>query len=194
MRRIRELGERRWRDTVVAALDRAIARGDLPPDADAELIVDIWSGAIGYRRAFRRGPLGADFGGVLLDMVMSGMAPVRWAGSYEGWAVDFTPDPLREALEWLTKIPVGQILRIGDDVPPFLRADRVLVLHGDEAWAAPLEEEFPRERTSRRFETMARRGPHWPSGDPVDIIVRLRGESTIRRLIRLPDQPIERTV
>jgi hypothetical protein len=33
-------------ERTVAALRRAVARGDLPPDADAELIVDVRAGAI----------------------------------------------------------------------------------------------------------------------------------------------------
>ena len=72
-----ELGEQHWRGKVVAVLRRAVGRADLPPDADVELIVDFWAGVISYRRTFRRDALGAVFREMLLDLVLSGMVPLR---------------------------------------------------------------------------------------------------------------------
>jgi hypothetical protein len=245
--RVRELAEQHWRGNVVAALRRAVAREDLPPDADVEVIVDLWAGAISYRRTFRPDRLGANFREILLDLVLSGMVPLHEPEPAEPRPTDAWPEPLTDALNWLLGVPAGQILRIGDGVPvqaltqapehrtqigphrltvtagvsrnfmpvvtddstrmsagvsvaaegtgtlpPFLRADRILVLHGDEVWVAPLEEEYPRGRSSREFGAVARLGPKWEPGEPVDIVVRLHGEGAVFRLVRVPSQRINR--
>jgi hypothetical protein len=249
--RLRELAEKSWRSKVEAVLHRAIGRGDLPPDAHAELIVDVCAGAIAYQRAFRAGTLNHAFVDVLLDMALPGMASLRPPQPAEA-----LPQQVAEALLWLDQIPAGRMLRIGDGVPvrllaeapdhravidkhavvvsagvardfmpfiaethdfasliadnstrlfavvsvaadgpdtlpPLLRADRIVVLHGDEAWVAPLAEERLSVRNSREFSVTARLGPKWEPGTLVDIVVRLVTESGAARLVRVPQQPID---
>ena len=246
--RVRELGEQHWRGKVVAALRRAVDRADLPPDADVELIVDFWAGAISYRRTFHQDALGAAFREVLLDLVLSGMVPLQEPVSPGPRPADAWPEQLTDALNWLSRVPVGRMLRVGDGVPvrvlaeapehrtpigphwvrvtatvwrdfmpkvtedstrmivnvsvaaegagivpPFLRADRIVVLHGDEAWVAPLEEEYPLGRSSRELAAIAGLGPKWEPGEHVDIVVRLNDASGIVRLVRVPGQRIGRT-
>jgi AcrR family transcriptional regulator len=245
--RVRELGEQHWRGKVVAALHRAVARGDLPPEADAELIVDIWAGAIAYRRTFRGDPLDATVVEVLLDLVLSGRVPLQLPELPEPPA-DAWPEPLTDALNWLSGVPVGRMFGIADGVPyrlleqaperrtvigghrvtvtagvarnfmpvrteqrsrmsagvavdaegagmlpPFLRADRIVVLHGDDVWVAPLDEEFLAARSSRGFRAVARLGPTWTPGEQVDIVVRLVGHGGVARLVRVSGQLIGRS-
>jgi hypothetical protein len=78
-------------------------------------------------------------------------------------------------------------------LPPFLRADRIVVLRGDDAWVAPLDEEYLRGRSSREFAAVARLGPNWEPGAVVDIVVRLVGDGGVARLVRLSRQRISRS-
>jgi AcrR family transcriptional regulator len=243
--RVRELAEEHWRGTVVAVLRRAIARGAIAPDADLDLIVDFWAGAIGYRRTFRSHEmLGAPFREVLL-LVLSGMVPLRTPAPR---LADAPPESLIETQRWLRRVRLGRIVRIADGVPvgaladapehrttidghpvkvtanvwrnfkpmitedstrmivivsvtadgagtlpPFLSADRVIVLNGQEAWVAPLEQDNPLARSSREFEVAARLGPKWETGSSVDLVVRLSVDGGAVRLVRLPGQLIGRT-
>ncbi|HWM02452.1 MAG TPA: TetR/AcrR family transcriptional regulator [Actinophytocola sp.] len=243
---LRERCVRRSREQVGAALRRAAARGDLPPDVDTDLVQDVWAGTIAYRRLVSGGTITMDIVDPLLDLVLSGMAPLRapdWPGgrpSAQPW-----PTWLLDSAEWLDQHAFGQVhsgqvpLRALAEIPatatvdghpvtisatvwrdfmpvvtatstalivavsvtaagtgvlpPFLRADRLAVRHDDEVWVAPLSEENPRGRTSRKFQVNARQGPDWPTGTAVDVIVQLRGEHAERQLVRLADQVIERT-
>jgi hypothetical protein len=94
-------------------------------------------------------------------------------------------------------MPVDDAASPADDgdgiLAQFLRAHRIVVLHGDEAWVAPLEEAHPRGRTSRSFDAVARLGPAWEPGTLVNIVIRLSGENGVARLVRVPDQRISRT-
>lgn len=234
----------RGREQVTAALRRAAARGDLPPDVDVDLVHDVWAGAIAYRRL-----VGGVYTAVepLLDMVLAGMAPLRAPGRPTGMPPDEPwPGWLRESHLWLASVPFGRIYGLGDSIPwpalaqvpstvvvaghtvtisanvsrdfmpprnvndtgimvlvtvmvadtgvltPFLRADRIAVLHREEVWVAPLAEEYSRGRTSRWFEVRARRGPKWEPGTCVDLVVQLRGEEASSiQLVRLPAQQID---
>jgi AcrR family transcriptional regulator len=237
---VREYGERPWRGKILTLLDRAVARGDLAPDADTELVVDLWAGAIAYRRTFRGGTLDAAFVDVLLDMALAGMVPLKGPGPVEPLPADAWPVALSDAIVWLSEVRVGRMVRIADGVPvdvlarapahhlqvgghrmtvtggagrdfmpmateagtrmsagvtveadgggilpPFLRADRIIVVQGDEAWVAPLEE-VPFTRSSRQFGAGARQGPKWDPGSVIDIVVRLVGPTVGTQLVRIP--------
>jgi hypothetical protein len=76
-------------------------------------------------------------------------------------------------------------------LPPHLRADRIVVVHGDEVWVAPLIEGDPPTLSSQEFLAGAHLGPKWEVGSRVDVVVRLRAADGTRGLIRLIDQVIE---
>lgn len=234
------------RAPVVEALRRAVARGDLPPDVDTDLIVDTWAGAIAHRRVLGGGALDGNLVEALLDLVLPGLAPLRGPQPPTG-PPPYDPWPwwLEAATDWLDGVVFGRVCPTTDSVPvralaavpertaavaghpvtvsvqlgrdfmptttpdgdrlgagvtvdavgggtlpPFLRADRVAVLHGDEVWVAPLAEEDPRRRTSRRFEASARQGPRWEPGTTVDVVVRLVAEQGVLQLVRVSGQRI----
>jgi hypothetical protein len=237
---VRDDGERTWRGAMLAALRRAAARGDLAPDVDAEAVADIWAGAVAYRRIFRGGVVDSSFEDVLLDLVLGGKVPLKVPEPMDLLPGETWPEPLADAITWLTEVQVGRILRVADGVPVdvlarapahriqmgdfrvavtggahrdfmpvvteartrmgagviveaegsgalprYLRADRIVVLYGDEAWVAPLEE-APGFRTSRRFTAGAGQGPLWPAGAIVEIVVRLVTPDRRTRLVRVP--------
>lgn len=194
----------RSRAQVAAALHRAAARGDLPPDVDTDFVQDVWAGTIAYRRLVSGGALTGDTIKPLIDLVLAGMAPLRasdlpigpWPQAPESWW-------FQQIQQWLSEVAFGHVypltsgvpaqalaavpttavniaghpvtlsahayrdfmplsssaLSVGGTVaaagagvlPPFLRADRVAVLNGDEVWVAPFVEENLRSRTSRSF-------------------------------------------
>ncbi|GHF88554.1 TetR family transcriptional regulator [Kitasatospora xanthocidica] len=55
--------------------ERAVARGELPPDADPMLLVDLLAGAAWIRIVFRRLPVEEDFVTRAVATVLSGAAP-----------------------------------------------------------------------------------------------------------------------
>jgi AcrR family transcriptional regulator len=229
----------RSRANLAVVLRRAVERGDLPPDADLDLIHDIVAGSIAYRQVVRGRDETATFAQQIVDMVLRGMAPLREAPPSGGWPVQRDqPWWLDEVSWWFGDFGFGSRLPKGDapiselaavpseavvdghritieaDVwrdfmpsadphssrlivavkvvpvdtgalPPFLRADRVAVVHTDEVWVAPLTEEEPRFRTSRRLQVFARHGPKWEPDTPTDVVVRLVGDHAERYAIRV---------
>jgi AcrR family transcriptional regulator len=58
-------------------LERAIDRGDLPPDIDIDLMMDVWAGAIFYRSQITGDPIEPDMPRKLVDLLLSGAIPRR---------------------------------------------------------------------------------------------------------------------
>jgi AcrR family transcriptional regulator len=56
-------------------LERAIDRGDLPPDADVWLLMDVWAGVVFYRSVICGTPLEPELAGKLADLVLTGKIP-----------------------------------------------------------------------------------------------------------------------
>jgi hypothetical protein len=75
------------------------------------------------------------------------------------------------------------------ELPPFLHADRVAVVHTDEVWVAPLGERTT--RTSRYFEAGTGQGPKWEPGTRVDVVVHLKGANGERYPVRAAECVIE---
>ena len=71
-----------------------------------------------------------------------------------------------------------------------LRAERIIVVLGDEVWVAPLVEEDPGERTPDMFRVVARQGPKSPPGVTADVLVQLRDAMRKLYLVRVPGQLI----
>ncbi|MEU6660030.1 TetR/AcrR family transcriptional regulator [Streptomyces sp. NPDC046821] len=63
------------RDQARAAVQRGIARGDLPADVDADALLDLWNGFFVYRRSFRPAPVREDTVHQLVDMALAGQVP-----------------------------------------------------------------------------------------------------------------------
>ncbi|PRX18429.1 TetR family transcriptional regulator [Actinoplanes italicus] len=250
--RIRELIERRWRSVVTTVLERGTVRGDLPPDADIEAMVNIFAGAVTYHSLFGKGE--AEWRHavpMLLDMVLSGVVPLRNQRHFENPPINVSA-AVERAFKWIGHVPTGTVLptaevplmlmsqapqnraaigdypvtvsvrlhsdlmpgirsndplfrdidsrnrlsatvRVATDkkriLPSHLRADRILVVHGDEVWVAPLVE-APATRTSREFSAGVGLGPRWEPRSLVDVVVRLRAADGSSGLIRLIDQVI----
>lgn len=237
---VRAEGERTWRGPMLTAIERATARGDFPPDVDADAIVDIWAGAVAYRRIFRGGVVDSSFVDVLLDLVLRGGVPLAAPEPMDPLPGEMWPPEQADAIRWLNDVPVGRMFRIADGVPidilaqapahriemgdfrvavsggahrdfmpivteartrmsagviveaegsgvlpRYLRADRIVVLYGDEAWVAPLEE-AQGYRSSRRFTAGAGQGPLWPADETVEIVVSLVTPGRRTRLVRVP--------
>jgi AcrR family transcriptional regulator len=116
LEQLRQRCIRRSRDRIGAVLRRAANRGDLPPDVDTDLVQDVWAGAIAYRRLVSGGSLNG-LVSQLLDMLLSGMAPVRPPDPNE--PPDYEPPPwwLQESTEWLNQHTFGQLQPLRDGVP-----------------------------------------------------------------------------
>jgi AcrR family transcriptional regulator len=56
-------------------LQRAIARGELPPDADLDLMMDLWAGTIFYRSQIVGSPPDPTLPDRLVDLFLSGAVP-----------------------------------------------------------------------------------------------------------------------
>ncbi|MEV6765921.1 TetR-like C-terminal domain-containing protein [Streptomyces sp. NPDC051105] len=69
MARFRETFLRRKRQNIDLVLRRGMARGDLPPDLDTELVQDLWAGAVLYRRLMIGSPLDDDLAERLIELV-----------------------------------------------------------------------------------------------------------------------------
>jgi AcrR family transcriptional regulator len=228
----------RSRASLAVVLRRAVERGDLPPDADLDLIHDIVLGSVAYRQVVGGRDETSAFAQQIVDMVLRGMAPLReappgdrpvqqdrpwWPDEVSCWLQGFgfgSLQPLGEApaselaavqpetvvdghritIEadvWRDYTPsldpdssqlivAVRVVPLGTGtLPPFLRAGRVAVVHTDEVWVAPLIEEAPRFRTSRCLQVIARRGPEWQPGSPVDVVVDLDDGHTERYLVRV---------
>jgi len=76
---------------------------------------------------------------------------------------------------------------------PAVRADRIMVISGEQAWIAPAAEETAWARSPSQMEVIARNGPEWGPGVLVDVVLELRDTGGQAHLIRLPDVEILRT-
>jgi AcrR family transcriptional regulator len=56
-------------------LRKAIARGDLPPDVDIGLLLDIWAGTVFYRVLVSREPITPDLAERLTELLVHGILP-----------------------------------------------------------------------------------------------------------------------
>jgi len=66
-------GDRLKRELPV--FERAVARGELPPDADPVLLMDLLAGAVWVRVVFRQAAAEADFARRVVDVVLTGAQP-----------------------------------------------------------------------------------------------------------------------
>lgn len=73
----RDTHESSRRRTVASVLERAIARGDLPPDLDTDLVQDVWAGVVVYRCFLSDGPVDDDLADALVGLVMDGAPALR---------------------------------------------------------------------------------------------------------------------
>jgi AcrR family transcriptional regulator len=65
------------RSAVVEVLLRAAARGDLPPDVDTELLLDVYAGAVFYRVLVSGEPVTDLLAEQLVGLLLDGKPPVR---------------------------------------------------------------------------------------------------------------------
>jgi AcrR family transcriptional regulator len=65
------------RSAVVGILRRAAARGDLPPDVDAELLLDIYAGAVFYRVFLSGQPVTEHLADQLVSLLLDGQTPIK---------------------------------------------------------------------------------------------------------------------
>ena len=63
------------RDFGRAAIQRGIARGDLPADIDIDALIDLWSGFAGFRQVVRSTPVSRHHVNQLVDLAMAGHVP-----------------------------------------------------------------------------------------------------------------------
>lgn len=63
------------RTATSAIITRAIKRGEMPPDADGDLLLDLLAGIIAQRVLLRRLPLRDDFPETIVDQLLAGFAP-----------------------------------------------------------------------------------------------------------------------
>ena len=54
---------------------RAATRGELPPDTDATLLMDLLAGAVWVRVVLRQTPVGEDFARRTVSFVLDGLHP-----------------------------------------------------------------------------------------------------------------------
>ena len=81
----------------------------------------------------------------------------------------------------------------GATVSGAVTADSLWVLLDGQAWAARAVEEQARAAIDTGFEVVARNGPKWGPGIPVDVVVRLRDGSGSVAYVRAINQLIRRT-
>ncbi|POX35980.1 TetR family transcriptional regulator [Streptomyces sp. Ru73] len=58
-----------------AAVQRGVARGDLPADIDVDLLIDMWSGTVMFRTEVRADVLLASQAEAMVDLALSGAVP-----------------------------------------------------------------------------------------------------------------------
>jgi len=68
---------RHWWGPLRSAVERAVTRGELRSDTDADLVVDTLLGAAWYRLLLEHAPLDADAAGALVDLVLDGLRPPK---------------------------------------------------------------------------------------------------------------------
>ncbi len=65
------------RSAVVDILRRAAARGDLPPDVDTELLLDVYAGAVFYRVLISGEPVTDMLAEQLVSLLLDGKTPIK---------------------------------------------------------------------------------------------------------------------
>ena len=68
------------RATTAAALRRGVERGDIRPDADIDLLLDMLASTAYYRALFGHLPITPRLAEDVVEVVMSGVATERWRG------------------------------------------------------------------------------------------------------------------
>src|SRR5215216_2433680 len=63
------------RATLTVVLDRAVARGDLRPQLDTELALDVLGGPLFYRLLITGGPIDRDLAEGVVELTLRGFAP-----------------------------------------------------------------------------------------------------------------------
>lgn len=64
------------RQALARVLERGIARGDLRPDLDRELALDVLGGPLFYRLLITGGPIDEHLAGGVVDLILRGFAPI----------------------------------------------------------------------------------------------------------------------
>jgi AcrR family transcriptional regulator len=75
--RLRNQLVRPRRSAVVEVLLRAAARGDLPPDVDTDLLLDVYAGAVFYRVLISGEPVSDRLAEQLVGLLIDGKTPVK---------------------------------------------------------------------------------------------------------------------
>ncbi|MFI7543859.1 TetR/AcrR family transcriptional regulator C-terminal ligand-binding domain-containing protein [Actinoplanes sp. NPDC049599] len=105
----------RSRANLAVVLRRAVERGDLPPDADLNLLHDIVVGSIAYRQVVAGRDETSAFAQQIVDMVLRGMAPLREAPPSADWPVQRDrPWWLDEVSSWFEDFGFGSLRPLGD--------------------------------------------------------------------------------
>lgn len=73
------------RSVVIEILDGAIGRGDLPADLDAELLMDVFVGAVFYRVVVSGEPVTDVLAEQLVDLILDGRPPVKPDRGGDSW-------------------------------------------------------------------------------------------------------------
>src|SRR5688572_9644830 len=102
------------------------------------------------------------------SVTLAGKRVVLEAYVYRDFAPSFGPD--RSGLIAGLRIATSD----GSPIPSNIHADAAWIIAGDEVWATPVAEQFPRTPGSAFFEVVARDGPKWPIGTSIAVIVRVR--------------------
>jgi AcrR family transcriptional regulator len=63
------------RDLARGAVQRGIARGDLPPDIDIDALIDLWSGFAAFRQTARSMTVSPHIADQLVDLALAGHTP-----------------------------------------------------------------------------------------------------------------------
>lgn len=74
------------RETSARALRRGIDRGEIRPDADIELVLDLLGAPAYYRALFGHLPLHDGLAEEVVTAVLSGVATEQWRGHHEQWS------------------------------------------------------------------------------------------------------------
>lgn len=73
-----------------------------------------------------------------------------------------------------------------------LRVETLHLVHGDETWTGAAVEEQPRTSGAAGLEVVVRNGPHWATGDSVDVVARVALPGGRSALVRAPRTLIAR--
>ncbi|WP_312898222.1 TetR-like C-terminal domain-containing protein [Actinomadura kijaniata] len=71
------------RATTAAALRRGVARGDIRPGADIDLLLDMLASTTYYRVLFGHLPVTPGLAGDVVSVIMAGVATDRWRTVHE---------------------------------------------------------------------------------------------------------------